>query len=195
MTLITQNPLPNEWYFIIGNAFLPIALISWIIAYTDMVARDSKKLEISLILIFSVVFEIIFFLLFFINIDLLGVINPLVPFSADFGPFLTIFFLATILIMLATGLNFAQQSIHSEKNEIRIKGKLLRAAFIIFTIATILEKTARSIMLGIVFDDPSDPILTLMLAVVRTLLIISAFAFYGGFLLPRWMKELFLKKE
>ncbi len=195
MTLIIKEPLPNELYFIIGNAFIPIALISWIIAYTEMVARDSRKLAITLILIFSAVFEIIFFSLLFIDINLLGVINPLVPFSADFGLFLTIFLLATILIVLATGLKFAQQSIHSEQDEIRLKGKLLQAAFIIFTIATILEKTARSILLGVVFDDPSDPILTLMLAIVRTLLIISAFAFYGGFLLPRWIKELFLKEE
>ncbi|MFX0136323.1 MAG: hypothetical protein ACFFDN_21965 [Candidatus Hodarchaeota archaeon] len=53
--------------------------------------------------------------------------------------------------------------------------------------------TARSIMIGIVFQNPSDPLLLIMLAVVRVLLMVSAFAFYGGFLLPRWMKELFLK--
>ena len=68
-----------------------------------------------------------------------------------------------------------------------MKAKLLRAAFIMFTIATVLEKVARSILLGIVFQDPTIPLLSVMLVVVRILLTLSSLAFYGGFLLPRWM--------
>lgn len=188
-----QQSLSKELYFIIGNAFIPIALITWIIAYTDMVNKKKQNLAVGLILIFSIIFEVIFFYLFFTDINLLGEIDPLIPFSADFGVFLIVFYLATILVILPTGLYFAQKSIKLENKELRLKGKLLRAAFIIFTIATILEKTARSIMIGVVFQDPSDPLLLIMLAVVRVLLMVSAFAFYGGFLLPRWMKELLLK--
>jgi len=159
-----------------------------------MVNKKKQGLAVGLIVIFSIIFEVIFFSLFFTDINLLGEIDPLIPFSADFGIFLIVFYFATILIILPTGLYFAQKSIKLENKELRLKGKLLRAAFIIFTIATILEKTARSIMIGIVFQDPTDPLLLIMLAVVRVLLMLSAFAFYGGFLLPRWMKELFLKE-
>lgn len=193
MNLFTQQSLSKELYFIIGNAFIPIALITWIIAYTDMINKKKQNLAVGLILLFSFIFEIIFFYIFFTDINLLGEIDPLIPFSADFGIFLIIFYLATILILLPTGLHFAQKSIKLENKELRLKGKLLRAAFILFTIATILEKPARSIMIGVVFQDASDPLLLIMLAVVRVLLMLSAFAFYGGFLLPRWMKELFLK--
>jgi hypothetical protein len=49
-------------------------------------------------------------------------------------------------------------------------------------------------MLGLVFDNPTNPILSTMLAVVRTLLVLSAFEFYGGFLLPRWMENILSKK-
>ncbi|MFW9897558.1 MAG: hypothetical protein ACFFD7_17265 [Candidatus Thorarchaeota archaeon] len=195
MNLTTQSFLPTEWYFIIGNAFIPIALIAWIIAYTDMINKERQKLAVGLILALSIVFEITFFTLFFINIDLIGVIDPLTPFSADLGIFLIVFLLITMLIILITGLQFSIKSIQSENREVRLKGKLLRGAFIAFSIAAFLEKSARSIMLGLVFQNPSDLLLTVMLAIVRVVLVLSAFAFYGGFLLPRWMKEIFLKKE
>ena len=195
LNVFVQTSLASEWYFIIGNIFIPIALISWIIAYTDMINRDKQKLTVSIILIFSLVFEIIFFTLFFMDVDLIGLIDPLRPFSADLGALLIVFLLITMLIMLITGVKFSLKSIQSEDKEIRLKGKLLRVAFIAFTIAALLEKTARSIMLGVVFQDPTDPLLSVMLAIVRVILVLSAFAFYGGFLLPRWMKEIFMRKE
>ena len=34
MNIFGQTSLASEWYFIIGNVFIPIALISWVIAYT-----------------------------------------------------------------------------------------------------------------------------------------------------------------
>ena len=160
-----------------------------------MINKDKQKLAVSLILIFSIVFEIIFFTLFFTDIDLIGVIDPSRPFSADLGALLIIFLLISMLMMLTTGLQFALKSIKSENKEIRLKGKLLRGAFITFTIATLLEKIARSILLGVVFQDPHDPLLSVMLAIVRVFLVLSAFAFYGGFLLPRWIKEIFMRKE
>jgi len=50
-------------------------------------------------------------------------------------------------------------------------------------------------MLGMIFEDPTDPLLAIFVVVVRILLMLSAIEFYGGFLLPRWMKEIFMKKE
>lgn len=195
LNIFGQTSLSSELYFIIGNVFIPIALISWIIAYTDMINKEKQKLAVGIILIVSLVFEITFFALFFIDIDLVGVIDPLRPFSADLGAVLIIFLLITMLIMLITGLQFSLKSIKSEEKEIKLKGKLLRGAFIAFTIAALLEKAARSIMLGVVFQDPTDLVLSVILAIVRVLLVLSAFAFYGGFLLPRWMKEILMKKE
>ena len=89
-----------------------------------------------------------------------------------------------------TGFKFARKSIKSENKEVRLKGKLLQFAFIAFTIAALLEKTARSILVGTVFPDPTILLLSVILVIVRVLLISSAIAFYGGFLLPRWMKEI-----
>ena len=95
-----------------------------------------------------------------------------------------------ILVMLITGIIFAQKSIKSDDREIKLKGKLLRAAFISFTVAAVFDS-----LLGAIFEDPTDPLLSIMVVIVRILLIFSALEFYGGFLLPRWMKEVFIKKE
>lgn len=193
MSLFVQRTLSVEWYFIIGNVFIPIALIPWMIAYTDMISRDKKKLYVGLITLLCILFEILFFTLFFIDIDLIGTMAS--AFSADLGILLIVFSFVTMLIMLITGVKFARKSIKSEDREIRLKGKLLQAAFIMFTIAALLEKTGRSIMLGLVFHNPTDLLLQVILAIVRTLLFLSAFAFYGGFLLPRWMKEILMRSE
>ncbi|MHA2394459.1 MAG: hypothetical protein ACXAEX_21175 [Promethearchaeota archaeon] len=190
MNLIIQESLQVEWYFIIGNSFIPIALLTWLIAYTDMIRKKSQKKVVILTVVLSVIFEIVFFILFFIDITLIGEISLSRPFTVDFGIFITVYLLIVILAMLVTGINFAQKSVRSEDREIKLKGKLLRGAFITFTIAAILDS-----LLGTIFETPTDPLLAIMVVLVRILLIISALEFYGGFLLPRWMREIFLKKE
>jgi len=194
MRLFIQQTLRIDWYFIIGNVFVPVALICWVIAYTDMVNKEKQKIAVALTLIFSIVFEGLFFYQFFLDPNLLGyigVITQIRPFSADLEYFLAILLSISFLILFVTGFKFARKSVKSENKEVRLKGKLLQFAFVAFTIAALLEKTARSILIGTVFASPLEPILTVMLVVVRVLLISSAIAFYGGFLLPHWMKEIF----
>jgi len=94
-----------------------------------------------------------------------------------------------ILVMVVTGVIFAQKSVKADEREVKLKGKLLRAAFLTFAVAAILDS-----LLGTIFEDPTDPLLAIMVVAVRILLIFSALEFYGGFLLPRWMKEIFMKK-
>jgi hypothetical protein len=193
MSVFIGQTLAIELYFIIGNVFVPVALICWIIAYTDMVNKDKQKIAIGLVLIFGIVFEVMFFYHFFLDINLIGVISPSRPFSADLGYFLAILLLITFLIIFVTGFRFSRKSIKSENKEVRLKGKLLLFAFIAFTIAAVIEKTARSFLIGTVFPDPDLLLFSVMLVVMRLLLISSAIAFYGGFLLPGWMKKIFTK--
>ncbi len=194
MSLFIQQTLAVDWYFIIGNAFVPVALFCWIFAYTDMINHQKQKQALALIVVFIIAFEGVFFYQFFLDINLIGVINPLRPFSADLGYFLTILLFISFLILFVTGFRFARRSVRSENKEVRLKGKLLEFAFVAFTIAALLEKTARSLLIGTVFDESNPTImllLSVMLVVVRVLLIASSIAFYGGFLLPRWIKEIF----
>lgn len=189
MNLVLQESLPVELYFIIGNAFIPLALLTWLIAYTNMISKKRQKLVISITIILSIAFEIVFFYLLISDIDQIGIINPARPFTVDFGILITIYLLVVIVIMFITGIIFAQRSVKSDDKDIKLKGKLLRAAFITFTVAAILDS-----LLGAIFEDPTDPILSIMVVATRVLLIIAAFEFYGGFILPKWMDAL-LRRE
>ena len=188
MNLIFQESLAIELYFIIGNVFIPLALLAWLIAYTDMNNKSKQKLIVILTVVFGIIFESVFFMLLLTDINQIGIINPLRPFTVEFGLFITIYLLLVILLMAGTGLKFAQKSLRSENPDVRLKGKLLRAAFITFTIASILDS-----LLGMIFVDPTDPLLAIMVVITRVLLILSAIAFYGGFILPKWMKTIFSK--
>ncbi len=188
MNIIFQESLAIEWYFIIGNAFIPLALLAWLIAYTDMNNKSKQKFAVILTVVLSILFEAVFFILLFTDINQIGVINPLRPFTVEFGLFITIYLLLVIFIMAGTGLKFAQNSLKSEDRDAKLKGKLLRAAFITFTIAAIMDAS-----LGMIFADPADPILAIMVVITRVLLIISAIEFYGGFTLPKWMSAIFSK--
>jgi len=190
MNLFVQQSLDIGWYFIIGNCFIPIALIAWLTAFTDMIYRDAQKKVLIVSIVLSIIFEIVFFILFFLDMDLIGVINPSRPFTVEFDIFITVYLLLVILVMVITGVIFAQKSVKLEDREVRLKGKLLRAAFITFTVAAILDS-----LLGSIFENPTDPFLSVLVVVVRILLIFSALEFYGGFLLPKWMKEIFMKKR
>ena len=190
MNLLFNQSLAVEWYLIIGNIFIPIALICWLIAYTDMINKKRQTLVVSLTITFSILFEMAFFYIFFTDITQIGVIVPSRPFTVEFGLFLTIYLLVVILILLITGIKFAQKSIRSKEKDIRVKGKLLRAAFITFAIAAIMDS-----LLGTIFEDPTDPLLAVMVIITRLLLISSAFEFYGGFILPKWMHAIFVKHE
>ncbi|MHA1509281.1 MAG: hypothetical protein ACTSO6_11320, partial [Promethearchaeota archaeon] len=150
----------------------PLALLAWLIAYTDMNNKSKQKLAVILTLVFSIIFEAVFFILLFTDINEIGIINPLRPFTVEFGLFITIYLLLVILIMAGTGLKFAQHSIKSEDRDVKLK----------------LDAS-----LGMIFANPADPLLAIMVVITRVLLIVSAIEFYGGFILPKWMSAILTK--
>ena len=83
--------------------------------------------------------------------------------------------------MLITGILFGKASLKVDDAEIKLKGTLLILAFISFVLGAILE-----ILSGLSI---------VILIIARLILISSSFEFYGGFILPEWMKTLFLRKK
>ena len=81
---------------------------------------------------------------------------------------------------MGTGFLFTRESLKSEDLEIRLKGKLIFIAFILFTIGSGL--------------DTSIPLNFVTLPIIRGFEIASAIVFYFGFFLPKWFKK-FIKKE
>ncbi|MHA1274546.1 MAG: hypothetical protein ACTSQJ_17065 [Promethearchaeota archaeon] len=179
--LIMNKPfLSDIAYFIIGNAFLPIFILLWLYAFTELLHMEKRRLVLIIALILSVIFEIVFFTFIALNrLDLIG--KRLGPFYYEFSDFIYIFLISCISVVLITGLLFARESMKSEKLEIKLKGKLLLCAFLLFTAGALLD---------------ASPILTEFTVVLtRVILISSALFFYSGFILPNWIKNLFLKSN
>ena len=130
-------------------------------------------------IIIGIIMELIFFILLFVDPKLIGeVISPI---DADYNLFITIYQFFLVLYMLITGILFGKASLKVDDAEIRLKGTLLILAFISFVLGAILE-----ILSGLSI---------VILIIARLILISSSFEFYGGFLLPEWMKKLFLRKN
>jgi len=168
-----------QYYFIIGVVPLPITAYIWMTAFTDLLY---KKRQTTILLIFAItgiIFEMAFFTILLIDHTLIGEVTS--PVDAEYEFFVTAYQLFLVLMVLITGFLFARQSLKSDSPEIRLKGKLLFAAFTSFVLGSVLE-----ILSGISI---------IILIVARLILISSSIEFYGGFMLPKWMERLFLKEK
>ncbi len=177
MILGFSSILTEEAYLIIGNVFMPLIIICWLIVITDFLYKARQKLILILCLIWTVIFETIFFTLLFIDSSLVGTF--LGPFHVEFGDFITFTLLFTIVILLISGLLFARESLKSEDKEIKLKGKFLIVAFLSFTIGAIL--------------DSSISLIPITVVITRLILISSSIEFYIGFILPKWVKKFLIK--
>jgi hypothetical protein len=166
-------------YFIIGNTLIPLAIILWLLAFTDFLFTEKRKLILLVFTIIGIIFEVIFYTFLFINPVLIG--TPTSPVDVSYSFFIIIFLVIFVLIVVISGLLFARLSLKSDDPEVKLKGKLLVIAFIAFFLGALLDSSIRLNEIGVIF--------------VRLILIASAIFWYGGFLLPHWMKKLFLKKK
>ncbi len=174
--LITGEGISLQLYLFIGVFFIPIVLLFWLAAFTEMLYKDKKKLILSIFLIEAILFEA-YFLYFLVNDpSVLGALQS--PVNMKYGTVILVYLLSNLVIMLVTGILFGRESLKSENPEIKLKGKLLIVAFISFTIGAAI-----------------DALFPIGFVVSRIILISSAIEFYGGFILPEWMKKLFLNQK
>jgi hypothetical protein len=171
--------LPSNIYFIVGNLLIPLAIIIWLLAFTDFLLTEKRKLILLIFTIIGIIFEILFFTFLFINPVLIGTLNT--PVDASFSFLIIIFLVIFILIIVISGLFFARLSLKSDDPEVKLKGKLLMFAYIAFFVGALLDSSIRLNELGVIL--------------VRLILVASAIFWYGGFLLPNWMKKVFLKHK
>jgi len=179
VSLINGVGLTPIIYFLIGNTLVPLALILWLLAFTDFLFTEKRKMILLIFIIIGIIFEVIFYTFLFINPVLIGTSNS--PVDVSYSFFIIIFLVFFVLTVVISGLLFARLSLKSDDPEVKLKGKLLVIAFIAFFVGALLDSSISLNEVGIIF--------------VRLILIASAIFWYGGFLLPHWMKKLFLKQK
>ncbi|TFG04058.1 MAG: hypothetical protein EU539_11650 [Promethearchaeota archaeon] len=179
MMVFLGTSLSVEIRFIIGIAIVPLVLLIWLFVFTDLVYTEKRKVILAIYGLIVAIFEIIFFIFLFTDTALIGTYTG--PFKVDWTPFIefsTLFFIITALI---TGIKFSLESMKSEDPEVKLKGKILMAAFISFVAGAFL--------------DSIIPISPVVVVFTRLILISSAIEFYLGFFLPEPLKKILVKEK
>ncbi len=158
---------------------MPLAIILWLLAFTEFFYTEKRKLILLIFTIYGLIFEIIFFIFLFLKPNLIGELNP--PVDVNYKYMILIFLLSFILIVVISGLLFAHLSLKSDDPEVKLKGKLLVIAYATFSVGAIL--------------DSSIPLNEFTVIFTRLILISSAIFWYGGFLLPKWMRKFLLRQK
>lgn len=177
---IFGTELNPEIYFFIANAFIAPIHIVWIYAISDFLFPTRKKALVTIFSIEAIVFEAVFLMLFFLDPLLIG--DQKSYFVVEWAIWIQIYLLVSIALFLITGFLFARRSLKSPTKDVKLKGKFLIIAFLCFTVAAVIDVVGA--------ETPNE--LTIFLA--RTFLIVSSICFYIGFIMPRFIKGLFIRE-
>ncbi len=124
-------------------------------------------------------FEIFLFSFLFINPDVIGVKVGI--FDVNYSIGVIIYLLLNVVLFFISGLLFGKEPLSSEDPEIKLKGKILIVAIIVYLIGALL--------------DAAIPLTPLTLVVTRSILIASVILFDFEFFFPNFIKKLFIKEE
>ena len=178
--LSTNQFLPLWLYLILGYPLIPIYLILFSTVLTQIKYKERQKQVFLVFLLFGIIFEILF--ITFLIIDPLILAEPTSsPVDIDFGGFMMGYLVIALLISVIMGILIAKESLKSDDPDVKLKGKFILLAFIIFLIAAAL--------------DALLPITFIALPIVRILLISTAILFYIGLFTPEWLKKRILKEK
>lgn len=164
-TIITVN-------LILTIVIIPVPAIMWLIAFSRLlgIRKNSSYIILVVSTLLFLVLDILLFYSYFTDP------NPHTKYHYS-SIYNDIILLGSLIFVLVSGLLFAGQAYKSEDKRIKMKGKLLLIAFILFTIGAILDS----------LFTYSDFVINMT---SRILLLISSILFYMGFILPRWVENL-----
>jgi hypothetical protein len=162
-------------FLVIGNLFLPVAIIAWMIAFSSLLYKEKKLLIVGSAITLSTIYEIIFVYFLIVDPSFLGTMVS--PVDSSYGLFMTIVQFLLLFTIFISGLRFALATTRSKKREHIIKGRFLLFAFFSFFI-------------GAIFDVFSN-ISIVIFIIGRILLITSSMEFYIGFIYPEKVKNYF----
>ncbi len=183
--------LPLTIYLIIAIGFYPPVVFLWLIGITKLLNIKKRKEYLILFLIIYTILEIIFFI--FLIIDKTGLVGEFIGiFIVDFKLYGIIIILFSLVTIIISGLKFSYEAFSSVEPKVKLKGSFLLTAFISVTIGVLLDLiiTAISGTVGSVLYT----LLPVMIVITRLIIAMSSIAFYFGYILPKGIENLFLKK-
>ena len=175
--IITGSYIKLEIILLLGNIFLPLTTLFWLVAFNNLLNYKRKKIIYSICIIHGILFEIFLFYFLLTDPSVIGEISGCV--DVNYGIFVSLYHLTILIVALVTCSLFAKVCLHSDNPETILKGKLILLALCLFVIGSILDIVSAT---SIIF-----------LTLARIILIFASIALYGGFILPNWMRKILLE--
>ena len=174
--LATGKPITLQLYLLLAITLLPLFFFFWMVAFTDLVAKNQQKIILLIFAIDIIIFEIFFLYFVFTNPSEIGEMQSAV--NMRYLSFVRWWVLIHALLFLITGLIFAIATMKIGTPEMRIKGFFIAIAVISYIVGVCLDILYP---VGFVLN--------------RIILMSSAIEFYFGFILPNWLKKILIKEE
>ncbi|MHA2326421.1 MAG: hypothetical protein ACXACB_13530, partial [Promethearchaeota archaeon] len=94
--LFTGVGFSPELYFILGNLFVPIALLLWLTAYTDFLYKEKQKLILLIASIIGIIYYFTFFYFVFNDVAIIGEMFNSV--DAEYRSFALVYLISVLLV-------------------------------------------------------------------------------------------------
>ncbi|MFX1275550.1 MAG: hypothetical protein ACFFBP_11830 [Promethearchaeota archaeon] len=165
-------------YFTLVVPLIPIALTILVTSITEIMFRPYRWKIRLIFLIFAIVMEILF-IVYMIYFDSSLIIIVETPVNATYSRAIMYYILISALIVLLIGILLARSSIQLGTAEGKIRGYFLLIAFVLFVLGALFDSLLKDLIKQI----------NILILLPRSLLIMSAFCFYLGFITPKFIKE------
>ncbi|TFF95098.1 MAG: hypothetical protein EU547_07910 [Promethearchaeota archaeon] len=171
--LLIGKGLELQLYLIVTLPFIPIFFTFYTKAITDLLGKEYQVFLIVCYTIVGILFEIFYIYLTLFNPASIGLLEH--ETDIRYLNFVTLYLILIIFSLLIFGVFFGKASLRSKNPDVKAQGKFLIIAFASFTVGALLDSII-----------PLNPI---TLPITRGILISSSLAFYCGFILPNWLKN------
>lgn len=166
-------------YFLLSISLIPFTSMILVVCTTDILFKNKQRIIFLFFLIFEVVFAIIFIYLFLLDPNKLGVMAT--PVNCDYSLIVLIYILISLMIFLVLGSLISFSSFKSDNPEIILRGKFLILAIFLYVGGAIL--------------DASVDFTAVTILIPRLIVTTSALCSYIGFVMPKFIKKIFLKQK
>ncbi|MFX0072532.1 MAG: hypothetical protein ACFFAO_15715, partial [Candidatus Hermodarchaeota archaeon] len=172
LALFFGTSLSVPVYILINCGILPLFLSFWLIALMIIMQLNKRIIILVSYIVIALVLEIVMIYYLIIDSSMVGVL--VTPVDISFGPVAVVFLLYNLSVFMISGILLTINTIKLDDPVDKLRGKFLLVAFLLFMIGASLE---------MLINHPLN----------RVILLLSSIMFYIGFMMPKSIKEKFLK--
>ncbi|MBD3253469.1 MAG: hypothetical protein GF383_00170, partial [Candidatus Lokiarchaeota archaeon] len=135
--LLTGIVISAFLYIVLNFVLISMVVIVWFIAVNSLISLSGYKVVFPLFSLCVIIFDVFIFYFLFTEIEMLAVyVNPV---DMDLGILLIVYLFINLVVFIVLGFLFAANSLRSENPEVKLKGKFLLLAFILYLLGAALH--------------------------------------------------------